>query len=53
VNLEGLNVSWAGALEASDKLSPLLASQPAPAYLVIFQRDVDWTWRTRWRCAPA
>lgn len=41
VNLEGLNVSWAGALEASDKLSPLLASQPAPAYLVIFQRDVD------------
>jgi hypothetical protein len=41
VNLEGLNVSWAGPLEASDKLSPLVASEPAPAYLVIFQRDAD------------
>jgi hypothetical protein len=40
-DLEGLDLTWAGALEASDKLSPLVASTPAPAYLVIFQRDAD------------
>jgi hypothetical protein len=41
VNLEGLDITWAGSLEASDKLSPLIESQAAPAYLVIFHRDAD------------
>jgi predicted Zn-dependent protease len=40
-DLEGLDLTWAGSLEASDKLSPLVESTPAPAYLVVFQRDAD------------
>jgi hypothetical protein len=40
VDLGGLGVSWVGPLEASDKLSPLLDREPAPAYLVMFHPDV-------------
>jgi hypothetical protein len=40
VDLSALDVAWAGALEASDKLSPAVAAVPAPAYLVIFHPDV-------------
>ena len=41
LNLEGLDVSWVGPLDAADKISPLIAAQPAAAYLVIFQPDTD------------
>ncbi|MGA2266913.1 MAG: matrixin family metalloprotease [Bryobacteraceae bacterium] len=41
LNLEGLGVSWAGALEAEDKISPVLATHAANAFLVIYYADVD------------
>jgi len=41
VGLEGLDVTWAGTLDAMDKISPLLSEAPAAAYLVIFHPDVD------------
>jgi len=40
-DLRGLGATWAGPLETPDKLSPRLATLPAPAYLVEFHRDVD------------
>jgi len=40
-DLEGLDVDWAGSLEIQDKLSPLVATETAPAYLVVFYPDVD------------
>ena len=40
-DLSGLEVNWAGPLEAADKLSPRLAANSAPAYVVIFHGDVD------------
>jgi hypothetical protein len=40
-NLRGLGAIWAGSLETRDKLSPRLATAPAPAYLVVFYPDVD------------
>ena len=40
-DLQGLGAVWAGPLEARDKLNPLLATRPAPAYLVVFHPDVE------------
>jgi len=40
-NIEGLGVSWAGELEAEDKISPVLATHASNAFLVIFYPDVD------------
>jgi hypothetical protein len=40
-NMEGLGASWAGELEAEDKISPLLATHASNAFLVIFYPDVD------------
>jgi len=40
-DLRGLGAIWAGSLETRDKLSPRLATAPAPAYLVVFYPDVD------------
>ncbi len=39
-DLKGLNVTWAGALLAADKISPLLAESDNGAYLVMFHPDV-------------
>jgi hypothetical protein len=39
--LEGLNVLWDGALEPSDKLSPALAGDATPAWLVVYHPDVQ------------
>jgi hypothetical protein len=41
LSLEGLGVIWAGELQAEDKISPLLATHPSSAFLVIFYPDVD------------
>lgn len=41
LNLEGLDVSWAGVMDPADKISPVIAAQPPGAYLVIFQPDTD------------
>jgi hypothetical protein len=41
LNLEGLGVLSAGALDPSDKISPLLADQVAGPLLVVFHPDVD------------
>ena len=41
LNLEGLGASWAGELEAEDKISPVLATHASNAFLVIFYPDVD------------
>ena len=41
VDLSDLDVTWAGNLSATDKLSPTLGSTPAPGYLVVFFADVD------------
>ncbi len=41
LNLEGLALSWAGELEAEDKISPVLATHTSNAFLVIFYPDVD------------
>jgi hypothetical protein len=35
----GLDVAWSGPLDPKAKISPVLTSQPAGAYLVIFQPD--------------
>ncbi|MBS1856271.1 MAG: matrixin family metalloprotease [Acidobacteria bacterium] len=40
-DLSGLNVAWAGALEAEDKISPLLAGQVSGAVLAVFHADVE------------
>jgi hypothetical protein len=40
-NMAGLGVSWAGELEAEDKISPVLATHASNAFLVIFYPDVD------------
>jgi hypothetical protein len=41
LNLEGLGASWAGELEAEDKISPVLATHASNAFLVILYPDVD------------
>lgn len=41
LDLAGLEATWSGTLEASDKLSPALETEPAGAYLAIFHPDVD------------
>ena len=41
LDLEGLDVTWSGTLEASDKLSPALDTEAVGAYLAIFHPDVD------------
>jgi hypothetical protein len=43
LNLQGLNVTWAGPMDPADKISPVIAAQPPGAYLVIFQPDTDLT----------
>src|SRR5450432_665323 len=40
-NLAGLDLQSAGALQPEDKLSPLLAAQQVPGYVVVFQLDSD------------
>jgi len=40
-DLDGLDISWAGPLAASDKLSRELARSRYPAFLVIFHPDVS------------
>src|SRR5471030_4736 len=40
-DLAGLEVTWAGALDPDDKISPLLQTQSTGAYLVVFQLDSD------------
>src|SRR5581483_4361466 len=40
-SLDGLEVTWAGGLEARDKLSPALWRGGPPAYLVMFHGDVS------------
>jgi hypothetical protein len=40
MDLDGLDVTWAGPLEADDKLSPL-AAEAGSAYLVFLHPDVD------------
>src|ERR1035438_3787252 len=39
LNLAGLDVAWSGPLDPQAKISPVLGTQPAGAYLVIFQPD--------------
>src|ERR1035441_8914425 len=39
LNLVGLDVAWTGPLDPQAKISPILATQPTGAYLVIFQPD--------------
>jgi hypothetical protein len=41
LNLQGLDVSWAGPMDQADKISPVVATQSTGAYLVIFQPDTD------------
>lgn len=41
LNLNGLDVTWAGPLEASDKLSPALVADLSGAYLVSLHPDAD------------
>ena len=40
-DLNGLEVTWAGPLQAVDKISPVLAEQVSGALLVVFHGDVD------------
>ena len=40
VDLEGLGVIWAGPLDGTDKISPLLSSGSAPGFLVVFHPDI-------------
>lgn len=40
-DLNGLEVTWAGPLQAADKISPVLAEQVSGALLVVFHGDVD------------
>lgn len=39
-DLTGLDVTWAGSLAASDKLSPEITVSRTPAYVVVFHSDV-------------
>jgi hypothetical protein len=39
-DVSGLDITWAGTLEAADKISPLLADSDSGAYLVMFHPDV-------------
>jgi len=39
--IEGLNLRWAGWLSANDKMSPWLAAESWPGWLVVFHPDVD------------
>jgi hypothetical protein len=41
LNLRGLSVIWSGPMDPADKISPVISSQPAAAYLVIFQPDTE------------
>jgi hypothetical protein len=41
LDLTVLGVTWAGALQAEDKISPVLATHAANAFLVVFYTDVD------------
>jgi hypothetical protein len=41
LDLRGMEVAWTGSLEAADKLSPALSTEPAGAWLVIFHADVE------------
>jgi len=41
LDLRGLDVLWAGPMDPSDKISPLVLNQPQGSYLVIFQPDTD------------
>jgi hypothetical protein len=41
LDLRGLDVLWAGPMDPSDKISPLVSKQPQGSYLVIFQPDTD------------
>jgi hypothetical protein len=41
LDLEGLDVTWAGTLDAADKISPSPAMDTAAAYLVVFYADAD------------
>src|ERR1044071_3003360 len=40
-DLRGLEVAWAGPLDAADKLSPALAEGSPGPYLVVFHADVE------------
>jgi hypothetical protein len=40
-NFDGLDLRWAGTLEAEDKISPLLDQQVSGPFLVEFHADVD------------
>jgi hypothetical protein len=39
-DLRGLGVTWAGAMEAADKISPALADDASGVYLLMFHPDV-------------
>lgn len=39
LNLRGLDVVWAGPMDPSDKISPVIPDQPSGSYLVILQPD--------------
>jgi hypothetical protein len=41
LTLRGLDVLWAGPMDPSDKVSPVVSNQPLGSYLVIFQPDTD------------
>jgi hypothetical protein len=41
LNLRGLDVLWAGPLDPTDKISPIVSGQPLGEYLVMFQPDTD------------
>ncbi len=41
LNLRGLDVLWSGPMDAADKLSPMVSSQPLGSYLVMWQPDTD------------
>jgi len=42
LNLQGLDVTWSGPMEAADKISPVVTASGG-AYLVLFQPDTDMT----------
>jgi hypothetical protein len=39
IDLNGLEVSWSGQLDAADKMSPTLAAETVGPYLVVFHAD--------------
>src|SRR2546423_1133013 len=41
VPLNGLDLAWSGYLDASDKISPLLAQQTAGTVLAVFHPDIE------------